>query len=287
MFLVNQNNNTNKKIKMGSFSEFVASARWKRLTGIFYSAGASIVIIGALFKIMHWPGAGIVLTAGMLTEAFLFMIGVFDKPHKEYHWELAFPALDSEEGENATPANKKGGLPSLQTPPVSEQDMQRLSDSIKRLTDTSAQLSSFSAASTVTESYIKNVSSASDAISSFSNSQRSLTESSSVLVDSYKGFASNMTTVSNDSKLFMEKLATLNETLGAVNSTYELQLKNMNTQATAFSSVSASLEKINSVMDSSVKESEAYKEQTAKLTQQISSLNNIYGNMLNAMNTRA
>jgi hypothetical protein len=40
-------------------------------------------------------------------------------------------------------------------------------------------------------------------------------------------------------------------------------------------------------MESSVKETEAYKEQTAKLTQQVSSLNSIYGNMLNAMNTRA
>lgn len=272
-------------------SDWMASQKGKRIIGVVYSVGAAVVIMGALFKIMHWPGAGLVLTVGMLTECVLFMIGAFDKPHKETDWSLVFPELahDDEAEGNAPKAHKVkgGGLPKLDTPPVSEDDVQKLSDSIRRLTDTASQLSSFSAASTVTETYIKNVSSASDAISSFSNSQRSLTESSSVLVDSYKGFATNMSAVSNDSKLFMEKLSALNETLSSVNSTYELQLKNMNSQTSAFSNVSSSLEKINSVMESSVKETEAYKEQTAKLTQQVSSLNSIYGNMLNAMNTRA
>lgn len=269
---------------MGKIGDFVASERWKKINGVVYSAGASVVILGALFKIMHWPGASIVLTAGMLTECMLFLISAFDKPHKENDWSLVFPVLGGHDGE----APKMGGasLPSLNTPAVSDEDVQKLSEGIKRLTDTASQLSSISSATGVTESYIKNVNAASDAIGSFTNSQRSLTDSSASLVDSYKNMSSNMSTVSDDTRIFMQKLSTLNETLSSVNSTYELQLKNMSTQTTAFTSVSSSLEKINAVMESSVKESEAYKEQTAKLTQQISSLNNIYGNMLNAMNTR-
>jgi gliding motility-associated protein GldL len=263
---------------------FFESAKWKRITGVAYSAGASVVIIGALFKIMHWPLAGLLLTIGMLTEAILFMLGVADKPHKENDWSRVFPQLADGEGESPKLGGK--GLPSLETPAVSEADIEKLSGSIKKLTDTAGHLANFSSASSVTESYIKNVSAASDAVGAFSNSQRSLTESSAVLVDSFKGFASNMSAVSNDSKTFMEKIAALNNTLSSVNSTYELQLKNMSAQAETFSSVNASLEKITAVMDSSVKETEAYKEQTAKLTQQVSSLNNIYGNMLNAMNVR-
>jgi gliding motility-associated protein GldL len=270
---------------MGKIGDFVASEGWKKINGVVYSAGASVVILGALFKIMHWPGASIVLTFGMLTECFLFLIGAFDKPHKENDWSLVFPVLGGHDGE----APKMGGasLPSFgNTPSVSDEDVQKLSEGIKRLTDTASQLSSISSANGVTESYIKNVTAASDAIGSFTNSQKSLTDSSASLVDSYKNMSSNMSTVSDDTRIFMQKLSTLNETLSSVNSTYELQLKNMSTQTTAFTSVSSSLEKINTVMESSVKESEAYKEQTAKLTQQISSLNNIYGNMLNAMNTR-
>ena len=273
-----------KSVAVGEQVPFFESYRWKRFNGVAYGVGASFVIIGALFKIMHWPGAGAVLTIGMLTEALLFAISAIDKPHKTFDWSVVFPELGGEEG-----APKKGStkLPAMETATLTEADVEKLSNSIRKLTDTAGQLGSVTSATEVTEKYIKNVSSASDAIGSFSNAQRSLTESSSVLVDSFKGFASNMSAVSNDSKLFMEKIATLNQTLGTVNATYELQLKNMSTQSEVFSAVNASLEKISVVMDSSARETEAYKEQAAKLTQQVSSLNNIYGNMLNAMNVRA
>ena len=61
--------------------------------GVVYSIGASVVIVGALFKIMHWPGASIVLVSGMITEAFLFVIGALDKPHPEFNWSNVFPQL--------------------------------------------------------------------------------------------------------------------------------------------------------------------------------------------------
>lgn len=65
----------------------------KNIVGIVYSVGASVVIIGALFKILHWPGASQVLMVGMFTEAFLFIIGALDRPHPEFHWENVFPQL--------------------------------------------------------------------------------------------------------------------------------------------------------------------------------------------------
>jgi len=270
--------------RSGEQVSFFQSEQWKRLNNVFYCVGASIVITGALFKIMHWPFAGLILSIGMITEAFLFLIGALDKPHKDYDWEVVFPELGGDEAQGGS--KKSAKLPAIETAALTEADVEKLSNSIRKLTDTAGQLGSVTSANEVTEKYIKNVSAASDAIGSFSNAQRSLTESSSVLVDSFKGFASNMSAVSNDSRLFMEKISTLNQTLSTVNSTYELQLKNMTAQAESFSAVNASLNKINAVMDSSVKETEAYKEQTTKLTQQVSSLNNIYGNMLNAMNVR-
>ena len=56
--------------------------------------GAAVVILGALFKITHWPGAMAMLILGMSVEAVLFvMLGVLP-PHKEYHWEKYYPGLD-------------------------------------------------------------------------------------------------------------------------------------------------------------------------------------------------
>jgi gliding motility-associated protein GldL len=75
------------------FMHWYGSYKGKDVVNIIYSAGASVVIIGALFKILHWPGASQVLMIGMFTEAFLFLIGTLEHPHPEFHWENVFPQL--------------------------------------------------------------------------------------------------------------------------------------------------------------------------------------------------
>ncbi|PIF01783.1 MAG: gliding motility protein GldL, partial [Paludibacter sp.] len=62
----------------------------RRIVTATYSLGASVVIIGALFKILHLPYANVVLGVGMMVEAFIFALGVFDKPYREYDWSKIF-----------------------------------------------------------------------------------------------------------------------------------------------------------------------------------------------------
>ncbi|GIV27787.1 MAG: hypothetical protein KatS3mg027_1601 [Bacteroidia bacterium] len=62
---------------------------FKRFLHIASSGGASIVILGALFKIMHWPGWDVMLISGMCTEAIIFTLFAMDIPHEEYDWTLA------------------------------------------------------------------------------------------------------------------------------------------------------------------------------------------------------
>ncbi|MDO7741275.1 MAG: gliding motility protein GldL, partial [Flavobacteriales bacterium] len=59
------------------------SKGWKNLMAKMYGIGASVVIIGALFKIQHWPGAGPMLVLGLGTEAIIFFFSAFEKPHEE------------------------------------------------------------------------------------------------------------------------------------------------------------------------------------------------------------
>lgn len=66
---------------------------YKVIIGYVYGWGATAVIVGALFKIMHFPGAGVVLTVGMLVEAFIFFVSVFEPPMEHYDWARVFPAL--------------------------------------------------------------------------------------------------------------------------------------------------------------------------------------------------
>ena len=56
----------------GKIQDWYAQPGIQMAVGMVYSIGAAVVIVGALFKIMHWPGAGVMLTAGMMTEAILF-----------------------------------------------------------------------------------------------------------------------------------------------------------------------------------------------------------------------
>jgi len=61
--------------------------------GYVYGWGATAVIVGALFKIMHFPGAGVVLTIGMLVEAGIFFLSAFEPPMEHYDWARVFPVL--------------------------------------------------------------------------------------------------------------------------------------------------------------------------------------------------
>ena len=58
-----------------------------------YGMGAAVVIVGALFKLMHWPFASAMLIIGLSTEALIFGLSAFDKPEKELDWSLVYPEL--------------------------------------------------------------------------------------------------------------------------------------------------------------------------------------------------
>ena len=146
------------KEKKGGFMAWYTSYKGQRITGIVYSVGASIVIIGALFKILHWPGASQVLMLGMFTEAFLFIIGVLDAPHPVYEWEQVFPQLISLEhgakpelieeiskkerptllGANGGGSSNSGAV--IPAAELSDKDKASLSEGIQKLAKTAAQL---------------------------------------------------------------------------------------------------------------------------------------------------
>ncbi len=75
----------------------------KKVMGFLYGMGAAVVIVGALFKLMHWPGAGPMLVVGLLTEAAIFALSAFEPVEKDLDWSLVYPELAGGE-----PSAKKG-----------------------------------------------------------------------------------------------------------------------------------------------------------------------------------
>ena len=76
-----------------SISELVETDGWKKFMAKVYGWGASVVMVGALFKIQHYPGAGPMLVVGLLTEAVIFFFSAFEPVHAEIDWTLVYPEL--------------------------------------------------------------------------------------------------------------------------------------------------------------------------------------------------
>ena len=279
----------------GKIQDWYAQPGIQMAVGMVYSIGAAVVIVGALFKIMHWPGAGVMLTAGMMTEAILFTIGIFEKPHATYHWEHVFPSLVEEEANPLNISGNIGGgagvgvaMPGMEK--MSDEDAKKLTESIKNMSETAAQLANISRVAGLTDSYANNLQKASEAAAQFATKQQNLDEATNTLLSSYKGIADNMLAAEDKTKSFAEKANELSKNLGSINTSYELQLKGIQSQAAAIeaqsgkiNAVTAEFEKLHTAVSASSKNMDAYKQMTDQLAKNVSDLNNVYGNMLNAI----
>lgn len=279
------------------FMKWYFSPQGKKIVGGVYSLGAAVVIVGALFKILHWPGASIMLMIGMLTEAVLFSLGILDDPHPDLHWDHIFPALTDKEkdplvnhlggavGGSATSA----GMASVT--PLKDADVKAMSEGLKNISEAANQIAGISKVAGLTDSFAKNLETASTAASQFATKQQNLDAASNALLASYSGITENMTTVQANTKVYVEKAESINKNLGAINSVYEIQLKNIQSQTEAveqqtlkISAVAADVDKVQKAMAVSAVDIQKYKDETGKLAQKVVDLNAIYGNMLNAIN---
>ncbi len=289
-----------KKERTG-FMKWYFSPQGKKVVGCVYSLGAAVVIVGALFKILHWPGASIMLMLGMFTEALLFSIGVLDDPHPDLHWNHIFPALTADDadplynhlgngvGGAQQPAGQVAAGPSVN--PLKDEDVKAMQDGLKSISEAAKQIAGISKVAGLTDSFAQNLELAGTAAAQFAAKQQNLDAASQALLASYNGITENMTTVQENTKLYVEKAETINKNLSAINSVYEIQLKNVQSQAEAveqqtakIASVAGDLDKVQQAMQVSAKDMEKYQDETAKLAQKVVDLNAIYGNMLNAIN---
>ena len=302
-----------KKEKMSFLDWWNSSEIVKLWVGRVYSAGAAVVIVGALFKIMHFPGAGIMLCIGMGTEAILFLIGCLDKPHVIYHWEKVFPQFDSDGHDGVTlpeVGSTTSGVStniSVSNKPVEvlkDEEIEKLSLGIKNLSETAEKLSSLSSVVGSVESFTKSVDSFSKNVEiataeteKYAQSQTSLNEKTSVLASSYSGVLDNMDKIVAQTQTYLQNVEGVNKNLVSVNAVYELELKTIQSQTDAFKTqtekvnevsasidaISADVEKMKLSVAATVSDTEKYKKGTEELSKQISELNGIYGNMLNAL----
>ena len=305
--------NANEKKGFGArFMNWYGSYQGKRVVGMVYSIGASVVIIGALFKIMHFPGAGAVLMIGMITEAMLFMIGCLDKPHPEFHWHEVFPQLLGHGTEpellkemQSRPkptlmgggAGEGGAAKSANVPALSEKDMDALKDGIAGLAKTAVQLSELGKVATATAQLSEKLDAAGQAAEQFVVAGKAISEKSEALSVTYGQVNDDMKKVAAGTKEYEAQVAAVAKQLNSLNAVYELQVNAVQAQVEAYKAQSekvngatqqidgltATVKKMSDVSAEALKAQEAYEAAAKKLASQVADLNKVYGNMLSAL----
>lgn len=184
---------------------FLKSKGFKYLKNLIIGVGASVVLLGALFKIMSWPGADEMLILGMITEAGLFLfLGVIG-PDKDYYWEKLYPGLDSYNApmQPMTPGISTVTAP-VNTPALNGEVVeQQLGGMLQELQGMSKSLGSLKALQEVDFSGTK------DQLKAMNNFYTKLNEAMADLTDS-----------AEETKVVKDGLTELNKNISKLNTTY-------------------------------------------------------------------
>src|SRR5436190_880540 len=225
--------------------------------------GAATVIVGALFKIQHWPGSDIMLPVGLLVEAFIFIAFGFDIPHEEVDWTLAYPEL-SGMGHDDTMSieDEDSNLPItaqldnlLADAKIGPDLIESLGGGLRNLSSATEKIADISNATTATNEYVDNVQKASKNVSH--------------LADTYKEAATVMTELASSNAAghaIGESLNSVSKNLSDLNATYELQLQGSRQQVEATSKFYDGLNELMKNLHDSVDDTRKYRQEMASLS---------------------
>ncbi len=263
--------------KKGGSMDFV----FTRVMPFVYGIGAAIVIVGAMFKLMHWPGASAMLVVGLSVEALIFFLSAFQPPAHEPDWTKVYPELaDDFKGESLprrNTAQQGNGLTAklddmLANAKVGPELINSLGNGLKSLADTTHKMSNIADATVATNDYAKNVKLATTSLVEMNKSYANTVSA-----------MSEMANASQDAKAYHAQVQHITKNLGALNAVYEMELQDTNKHLKAMNSFYSSLSSAMENMAEASKDTAQFKGELSKLTTNLTSLNKVYGSMLTAM----
>jgi len=260
----------------------------RKVMGYAFGLGAAVVILGALFKIMHWPGCNEMLIAGLGTEAVLFTLSSFQLTHAEPDWSVYYPyaypqkerqrSYDEKGGnvvkwdsDDTNPLAIAGGggagsggkgtadtvTDLMEKAKIDQELLERLGNAMRDLSNNAEQLKGISSAASATDSYVAALEDAAKNISQLS--------------DSYAAASNNVAGITVDGTGVQD----FGREIGAAAS----NLKELNSSLAGVTS----LQSVMSSLSESAEDTQAYASNMKVLAKNLEDLNSIYGNMLRAM----
>ncbi len=288
---------------MSFINNLVRSKGYKTFMAYLYGWGASVVIVGALFKIMHWPGANEMLIAGMSVEGIIFFLSAFEPPHKEWDWSLVYPelagmvdeaALDTGEvelDENGNPIEKAPLSADpltakldkmLEDAHISPELIDRLGQGMQNLADSANSMNNMANVTAATDKFVSNMDGVANQAGRLLESMQGAPEAISTLSTIYQETAQSL----SGEVSYAEEMKKMSASLSSINAMYEMQINNASTQMTLNKEFEEKMGTMLANFSDSADGIKKYKEQVDALTRKVAELNNVYGNMLAAMQTR-
>jgi gliding motility-associated protein GldL len=257
---------------------------WDRLVPTIYSAGAAVVIFGAWAKITHNEQFGFMLTIGLLTEVVIFglyAVQSFTMPvvgDDGYEWEKVYPELAPDyKGERRAVVPQANGLTGnmdqmLAQAKITPDVFEKLGTGFRSLTDSVTKMRDLTDANVATNDYTQNVKAASQSLTQMNKSYSTAITAVSSMADA-----------TADTKELRDQTQKVTKNMGALNAVYELELQDTNKHLKAMNAFYGSLSSAMENMADASRDTQQFKSELAKLTGNLSSLNNVYGSMLTAM----
>jgi gliding motility-associated protein GldL len=282
-----------QKKELSGFQKFLKSKKYKTFMAYLYGWGASVVMIGAYFKLTHIPGADLMLAIGLGVEAVIFFMSAFEPVHMEYEWDNVFVELEEdwdgvEKTQFATTgtAGKSVAAPTdmeeamlskmFEKMNVSEDTFKKLGRGIDRLAENAGQMADVSNAMAATTNYANAMDRATKSIADFSNAY---VQTNQKLSDSLGKL--------DFSALDANTIRKVASSMQSLNSIYELQLQGAEQTSAASKKLTETMNKYMDNLNASSQNAGQLNQQLTQLSQRLTALNNVYGGMLSAMNIKA
>jgi gliding motility-associated protein GldL len=244
-----------------------------------YGIGAAVVILGAMFKILDWPFANLMIGVGLSTEAAIFFLSAFEPRQDEVDWSKVYPELAGDApGVRRTTnvissdntAQKLDEM--LANAKVGPELIESLGRGMQNLASSAERMGNLTDAAVATNEYAANIKSAAktlvDMNASYGKTAAALTE---------------MSSASQDAKAYHIQVQTATKNLSALNTVYEIELQDANSHVKTLNKFYSNMTSAMEGLSEAGKETELFKNELSKLNQNVSSLNKIYGGMLSAM----
>ena len=280
------------KKELSGFQKFLKSKKYKTFMAYLYGWGASVVMIGAYFKLTHIPGADLMLAIGLGVEAVIFFMSAFEPVHMEYEWDNVFVELEEDwDGVQKTQFATSGSVKSAAAPTdveeamlskmfekmnVSEDTFKKLGRGIDKLAENAGQMADISNAMAATTNYATAMDRATKSIADFSNAYVQTNQKLSDSLGKLDFSALDANTI--------KKVA---NSMTSLNSIYELQLQGAEQTSAASKKLTETMNKYMDNLNASSQNAGQLNQQLTQLQQRLSALNNVYGGMLSAMNIKA